>query len=127
VGLGVAVFLLAQGEYELTIVEEGAKAGRDVNPFYLWGYMRILKAKKALLLRATRFAGAEGNSVRLIGPQGEQSITVDALITARREYAGSWISALRDRVGEVYFVGDAKRPRRLNNALHDGYRVGMSL
>jgi 2,4-dienoyl-CoA reductase (NADPH2) len=127
VGLGLAVFLLGHGEYELTIVEEGAKPGRDVNPFYLWGYMRILKAKKAVLLRGTRLAGAEGNSVRLIGPEGEQSITVDALISARREYAGSWMPALRDRGGEVYFAGDAKRPRRLNNALHDGYRVGMSL
>jgi 2,4-dienoyl-CoA reductase (NADPH2) len=98
-----------------------------VNPFYLWGYMRILKAKKAVLLRSTRLAGAEGNSVRLIGPQGEQSITADALISARRECAGPWMAALRDRAGEVYFAGDAKRPRRLNNALYDGYRVGMSL
>jgi 2,4-dienoyl-CoA reductase (NADPH2) len=127
VGMGVAVFLLGQGEYELFIVEEGAKPGRDVNPFYLWGYMRILKAKKAVLLRATRIAGAEGDTVRLVGPQGEQSISVDALITARREYAGSWMAALRDRGEQVYFAGDAKRPRRLNNALNDGYRVGMSL
>ena len=61
-GLGVAVFLASQGAYDLTIIEEGAKLGRDVNPFYLWGYMRILKEKKATLLRSSRLLGVDGKN-----------------------------------------------------------------
>jgi 2,4-dienoyl-CoA reductase (NADPH2) len=127
VGLGLAVFLSGQGAYELTVVEEGARLGRDVNPFYLWGYMRILKEKKVRLLRASRMLGVEGNSARLTGLQGELTVEIDAVISAHREAATPWVAALKGAAGEVFFAGDAKRPRRLNNALHDGYRVGMSL
>ncbi len=127
VGLGVAVFLLNQGTHELTIIEEGAKLGRDVNPFYLWGYMRILKEGKATLLRGTRLLGVDGRIARISGARGEQVIEVDAIIAAQRQLAGSWGPALEGSGKEVYFAGDAKRPRRLNNAIHDGYRVGITL
>ena len=127
VGLGVAVFLLNQGAYELTIIEEGAKLGRDVNPFYLWGYMRILKERKATLLRGVRLVGIEGRMARIAGTRGEQAIEVDTIIAAQRQLAGSWALTLEGSGKEIYFAGDAKRPRRLNNAIHDGYRVGMTV
>ena len=127
VGLGVAVFLASQGLYDLTIIEEGAKLGRDVNPFYLWGYMRILKEKKATLLRSSRLLAVDGRQARIAGARGEQVIEVDAIVATQRQSASSWALALVGSNREVYFVGDAKRPRRLNNAMHDGYRVGMAV
>lgn len=127
VGLGVAVFLSGQGSYDLTIIEEGAKLGRDVNPFYLWGYMRILKEKKATLLRSSKLLAVEGRAARIAGARGEQVIEVDTIVATQRQSAGSWAPALVGSDREVYFVGDAKRPRRLNNAMHDGYRVGMAI
>jgi 2,4-dienoyl-CoA reductase (NADPH2) len=127
VGLGVAVFLSSQGAYDLTIIEEGAKLGRDVNPFYLWGYMRILKEKKATLLRSSRLLGVDGRMARVAGTHGEQVIEIDAIIMTQRQSAGSWKLALEGSGHEMHFVGDAKRPRRLNNAIHDGYRVGMAI
>jgi 2,4-dienoyl-CoA reductase (NADPH2) len=126
-GLGVAVFLSSQGAYDLTIIEEGTKLGRDVNPFYLWGYMRILKEKKAILLRSSRLLGIEGRVARIAGAHGEQIIEVDTIIATQRQSAAFWEPALKDSGREVYLVGDAKRPRRLNNAIHDGYRLGMAL
>jgi 2,4-dienoyl-CoA reductase (NADPH2) len=127
VGLGVAVFLASQGSYDLTIIEEGAKLGRDVNPFYLWGYMRILKEKKATLLRSSRLLAVHGRQARIASARGEQVIEVDAIVATQRQSAGSWARAFVGSGREVYFVGDAKKPRRLNNAMHDGYRVGMAV
>jgi 2,4-dienoyl-CoA reductase (NADPH2) len=127
VGLGVAVFLSNQGTCDLTIIEEGAKLGRDVNPFYLWGYMRILKEKKATLLRSSRLVGVDGRMARIAGARGEQVIEVDAIIMTQRQPASSWKSVLEGSGYEIHFIGDAKRPRRLNNAIHDGYRVGMAI
>jgi len=125
VGLGVAVFLLRHRDYELTIVEEGAKFGRDVNPFYLWGYTKILREKKATLLRASHLLTVTGKEARITGTQGERNIEIDGIIVALRERAGLWAQA--ELANEVFLVGDAKRPRRLQNAIHDGYRLGMKL
>ncbi len=127
VGLAVAVFLAGQGVHDLFVIEEGTKLGRDVNPFYLWGYLRILKEKKATLLRSTRLLKLEGRMAYLAGQRGEQVIEVDAVVAAQRQPATSWGPALKGSGSDLYFVGDAKRPRRLNNAVHDGYRVGMAL
>ena len=110
VGLEVAVYLLLQGAFDLTIIEEGAKLGRDVNPFYLWGYVRILKQGKAELLSRTRLIGIDGKIARLSGAQAEKVIEVDAVISAQRQLVRSWELALQDSNREVYFVGDAKRP-----------------
>lgn len=125
VGLGVAVFLLHHGEYELTIVEEGARFGRGVNPFYLWGYTRILKEKKAVLLRTSRLVSVAGKEARVTDGKSERTIEVDGIIVARREPAGHWAQA--GLAKEMFLIGDAKRPRRLQNAIHDGYRLGMKL
>ena len=117
--------MLRRGDHELTIVEEGTRLGRDVNPFYLWGYTKILREKKATLLRASRLTTVTGKEVRITGSQGERTVEIDGIIVARREPAGRWAQA--GLANEVFLVGDAKRPRRLQNAMHDGYRLGMVL
>ncbi len=126
-GLGVAVFLLRQGAYDLTVIEEGAKLGRDVNPFYLWGYMRILREGKATLLKSTRLLDVDGRMARLSGTRGEQVVEIDAVIATQRQPAESRAWTLQSLSKDIYFAGDAKRPRRLSNAIHDGYRAGMAI
>jgi 2,4-dienoyl-CoA reductase (NADPH2) len=124
VGLGVAVFLLRGGEYELTILEEGNRLGRDVNPFYLWQYVRSLKEKKVKLLTGVRILEAGEGFLRVAGPRGETTIECDGVINARQEPASPWDAA---GAYETYCIGDAKQPRRINNAIHDGYRMGMRI
>ncbi len=125
VGLGVAVFLLRRGEYELTIVEESGKLGRDVNPFYLWQYIKILKEKKAKIRIRSSLVGAEGANLVLSGVGSDQNIEADAVVVALQDAQKNWPSRELTVGKDVLFIGDAKKPRRLNNAIHDGYRLGM--
>ena len=124
VGLGVAVYLLRSGEYELTVVEEGARLGRDVNPFYLWQYVRFMKEKKVGLIAGAHILGIEGQEIHLSVPAGKKVIGFDGIILAGQEPARAW-ETVPGR--EVYSIGDAKKPRRINNAIHDGYRMGMKI
>jgi len=124
VGLGVAVYLLRTGEYELTVVEEGARLGRDVNPFYLWQYVRLLKEKKVTLIAGARILGIEGQRLLVSGPSGQRTIEFDGIISAVQEPSKAW-QPVPGR--ESYSIGDAKQPRRINNAIHDGYRMGMKI
>jgi 2,4-dienoyl-CoA reductase (NADPH2) len=125
VGLGVAVFLLRNNGYELTIIEESSKPGRDVNPFYLWQYIRLLKERKVTILTQTTIKGAAGTSLK-IDQKGEmRNIDTDNIIVALQDSQSLWDSFALTYNKELHYIGDVKQPRRLNNAIHDGYRLGM--
>lgn len=127
IGLGTAVFLLHHGDYQITVVEESKKVGRDVNPFYLWQYIGLMKKKKVLFLTQTKVTHIEDSFVRVSGLLGEKTIEADSIIMTTFEPEKNWQQETKGITKEVYFIGDAKKPRRLNNAIHDGYRLGMVL
>ncbi len=139
-GLGVAVYLLRNNDHEVTIIEEGSKPGRDVNPFYLWQYMAFMKKKKVIFHTRSKIIAIDERLIRITGPKGEIEINPDNIIMTQFEpvdprYASGvsgtpvqdWDKELREITREIYFIGDAKKPRRLQNAIHDGYRLGMEL
>jgi 2,4-dienoyl-CoA reductase (NADPH2) len=125
VGLGVAVFLLRNGSYELTIIEESGKLGRDVNPFYLWQYVRLLKERGVKIYTRTGFKGISDSTLHLNIRGEDKSINVDGLVVALQASNRLWDSFAMKNGKEIHYIGDAKQPRRLNNAIHDGYRLGM--
>ncbi len=126
VGLGVAVYLLRKGDYEITVLDEAPKPGRDVNPFYFWQYMALMKKKKVNFMMRTSVNEIKGNGVRFTGASGEGSSEFDTVVMAiMYPEEGVWRESAGSLADEVYFIGDAKKPRRLLNAIHDGYRLGM--
>jgi len=127
VGLCVAVFLSGNGDYDITIIEETNKLGRDVNPFYLWQYIQLLKKKRVVFMMNSQINGMEGNVLSIRSLREQKTIDVDSVIVTYRQPAANWKIALEGTKEKVYFVGDAKKPRRLNNAIHDGYRLGMEI
>jgi len=127
VGLAVAVYLLNHGKHELTIVEDSGRLGRDVNPFYLWRYLRLLREKGATLLTRASASGWGGSDIFITSAKGNRVVQADSVIVTLREAREDRKASFGAAVPEVYVVGDAKRPRRLHNAIHDGYRLGMRL
>ncbi len=128
VGLGIAVFLLRHGDYQITIIEKGSKPGKDVNPFYLWQYIKIMKERKVIFLTGTKVSLIQDRLVSVSAPYtGEKTIEADSVIMALLEPDEYWRKNALNIAKEVHFIGDARKPRRLNNAIHDGYRLGMVL
>lgn len=125
VGLGVAVFLLGSGDYDLTIIEESGKLGRDVNPFYLWQYIRLLKDRGVKIFIRSTLRGISGNTLHIDSRGKNEDIETDGLIVALQEPHKSWDAFALQYKKELHYIGDAKQPRRLINAIHDGYRLGM--
>ncbi|MGD0230633.1 MAG: FAD-dependent oxidoreductase [Syntrophorhabdales bacterium] len=127
VGLAVAVYLLNHGDYDLTIVEESGRLGRDVSPFYLWRFLKLFRERGVTFLTRAVPTIGPGKTVRISSPKGEKVIDVDDIVVAIREAPEDPGGTLAGCAPEVYFLGDAKRPRRLHNAIHDGYRWGMQI
>ncbi len=126
-GLGTAIFLLKNGEYNISIVENSGKLGRDVNPFYLWQYIQLLKKKRAAVMLNSKVMSVKGNEMTITAKGEMRTIEFDNIITAQRNMASGWSNISGDSRKEVHFIGDAKKPRRLLNAIHDGYRLGMEI
>ncbi len=126
-GLGAVVFLLRNNEYQITIIEEGLKIGRDVNPFYLWQYLAQMKKRKVIFHTRSKIIEIKDKRVYFTGPKGDVVLNPDSIIMSELQPDTIWHKAVRSINMDIYFIGDAKKPRRLQNAIHDGYRVGMAL
>jgi 2,4-dienoyl-CoA reductase (NADPH2) len=127
VGLAVAVYLLRKGEYDLTIIEESGRLGRDVSPFYLWRYLKLFKERGVTFITRAMLGKIEDGTVSVSSPKGVRSVAVDNIITATRETDGRCMDAFAGTVPVIRLIGDVKRPRRIHNAIQDGYRLGMVL
>lgn len=125
IGLAVAVYLLRHERYELTIIEEGSRLGKDVNPFYLWRFIQILKKNKATIFTGSTIVDLKDGVLMVKAPKGEQEIDFEGIIFTQRDEVIADFNTLKGYARGFYFIGDAKKPRRLNNAIHDGYRLGM--
>ncbi|MCX7966298.1 MAG: FAD-dependent oxidoreductase [Syntrophorhabdaceae bacterium] len=125
IGLAVAVYLLRQAQYNLTIIEGAGRLGKDVNPFYLWRFVQILKKNKVNILTGSKIKDIKEGILIVETKKEELAIDFDGLILAEREDSIKYFNSMKDYANEIYFIGDAKKPRRLNNAIHDGFRLGM--
>ena len=125
VGLAVAVYLLNQGEYRITLVEESGRLGRDVSPFYLWRFLKLFRERGVTLLTRAKIAKGPGKAISLSSPKGERVVEVDDVVVALREAPGDVRALFADCAPAVCVIGDARRPRRLHNAIHEAYRQGM--
>jgi len=126
VGLAIAVFLVKNGEHEISIIEETGTIGRDVNPFYLWQYMRLLKKHKVIFFTQTHIEKIDGNNMWLTHTKDQKILNADSFISALMVPVMEWRD-INNMAFEVFFIGDAKKPRRMHNAIHDGYRVGIKI
>jgi 2,4-dienoyl-CoA reductase (NADPH2) len=127
VGLAIAVYLLRTGEHDITIVEESARLGRDVSPFYLWRYLKLFRERGVDVLTRTVLKGWEGGTASITSAKGDRMVEVDDVVVASRLARPEEGEAFASSAAEVFLIGDARRPRRLHNAIHEAYRLGMRI
>jgi len=122
VAISVAVYLIDKGGYDVSIVGPTKKFGLDVNPSYIWRYIKKLKQ-----------SGVEQYTLHTI-----KEITAEGVLAEDKEKNGVTIAcdtvilanmapnkALTSKKPNVAVMGDALITRRGNGALLDGYRYGM--
>jgi len=131
-GLGIAVaqYLLAgDGNYDIAIVEEQKKLGRDVNPSYIWRYVKKLKQGNVDRLTSCKVLEINDEGVMITNPEGEKmTIGADTVIVSAPLVANNDLAEpLEFACGELYTIGDAVKPRRAHNAMMDGYRTGLKI
>jgi len=125
VAISTALFLVDRGGHEVSIVGPAKKFGLDVNPSYIWRYMKKLKQADVRQYTKHKIKRLTAEGVVAEDPEGtEVTIPADTIVLANMT-ANNELKLKKD--GKVYTVGDAVIPRRSNAAIHDGYRLAMTL
>jgi 2,4-dienoyl-CoA reductase (NADPH2) len=130
VAISTALFLVDKGEHEVAIVGPTKKFGLDVNPSYIWRYMKKLKEAGVRQYTKHKIKELTPRGVLALDPEGKEVlIACDTIVLANmapnKELGGNGKGKLYKK-GEVYSIGDAIATRRANGALHDGYRLAMT-
>ncbi|MGD2090346.1 MAG: FAD-dependent oxidoreductase [Candidatus Aminicenantes bacterium] len=123
VAISTALFLIESGGYEISLVHAGKKPGADVNPSYIWRYMKKLKEGNANRIAFAKPKEINEKGVLVETQDGEKLIEADTVILADM----AAVNDLSKAKEGVYTIGDAMIPRRGNSAIQDGYRIGMRL
>ncbi len=123
VAIATALYLLENGEYNITIVHLGRKPGPDVNPSYIWRYMSKLKEGKVARVAFARPEKITDKGVQVKTADGDKFVEADTVILAQMHPVNDLFKARKG----ISLIGDAIIPRRGNSAVLDGYKLGMRL
>jgi 2,4-dienoyl-CoA reductase (NADPH2) len=123
VAISTALFLIEKGGYEISLVHAGKKPGADVNPSYIWRYMKKLKEGSVNQVPFAKPKEITGKGVLVETAEGEKLLEADTVILADMQAVNDLSKAKEG----IYTIGDAMIPRRGNSAIQDGYRMGMRL
>ena len=123
VAISTTLFLVDKGGHEVSLVGPAKKFGLDVNPSYIWRYMKKLKAGGVKQYAKHKIKELTPDGVLAEDPDGNKvTIACDTIVLANMAPN----TELEYNKGEVYTIGDTIVTRRANGALHDGYRLAMT-
>ncbi|MEM2313040.1 MAG: FAD-dependent oxidoreductase [Candidatus Nezhaarchaeales archaeon] len=126
-GIVTALYLANKGR-KVSMVCMDRRVGRDVNPSYVWRYIQKLNQLGVRVYRNSSIERITEDGVIVKAPYDVRiPIAADTVIYAEREAVADLVEAARAVCPEVYVIGDALVPRRLQNAIHDGYRIGIRM
>ncbi|MCL5962344.1 MAG: FAD-dependent oxidoreductase [Chloroflexi bacterium] len=128
VGLVTAEDLAAKG-YEVVVVEEARRIAEDVMPTWKWRHTQWVEDLKIKVLTQARVREIKDGEVLAIDKTGnEVLLPADTVILANiRKSRQELLHQCEFMADETHIIGDAIAPRGLNNAIHDGYKMGVRI
>jgi len=128
VGCETAHFLAEKGK-RVTVIEMLRKMAADMFPIVRRRLIDGLREKKVVMLTGATCEAITEGSVMVTPAEGQkQRIQADTIILAVGYKANDDLfKTLEGKVPEIYCIGDSSEPRRIIDAINEGYRVGLSL
>lgn len=128
VGCETGHYLAKQGK-TVTIIEILKRMASDMFPMARRRLMDGLRSKNVSLLTSATCEEIRKDSVRVITTEGKkETIPADTVIIAIGYKANNRLyKALEGKVPEIYCIGNSSEPRRILEAISEGYQAGLSL
>jgi 2,4-dienoyl-CoA reductase (NADPH2) len=123
-GIATALYIIDKGKHTVTMVDKPKKFGTDVNPSYIWRYMKKLKEGSVVQMVQSAVKEIRDKEVVVEGPEKkETTIPADSVVLAN--LVPNKEVGYGKYAKDVYMVGDCVLVRRGTAAIRDGYKMGM--
>jgi 2,4-dienoyl-CoA reductase-like NADH-dependent reductase (Old Yellow Enzyme family)/thioredoxin reductase len=128
VGCETGHYLAGQGK-KVTIIEILKRMASDMFIMTRRRLMDGLRSKKVTLLASATCEEMKEDSVLVNTAEGKkETIPADTVIIAVGYQANDALyKALEGKVPEIYCIGNSAKPRRIFEAVSEGYRTGLAL
>jgi 2,4-dienoyl-CoA reductase (NADPH2) len=129
VGLVAAEYLACNGKKEIWIIELQKRVDYDVSSTFKWRHAAWVKEFGIHVLNLSEALEVTDEGVRIMDGKGdERLIEAGTVVLAGPRVSLQDLSSSLEFIGdEVYMVGDAIKPRSMNNAIHEGFKLGARL
>jgi 2,4-dienoyl-CoA reductase-like NADH-dependent reductase (Old Yellow Enzyme family)/thioredoxin reductase len=129
VGLTLAESLRKHQGADVTIVEADRRIAGDVKPSFKWRHSSWVEELGIRCLTSTTLLEIDASGVKVRNAKGEEfSVTADTVIQADGAApAHALFHEFEWMIDELHGVGDAVIPRGLEQAIQEGFRLGVRL
>ncbi|MDO8567092.1 MAG: FAD-dependent oxidoreductase [Dehalococcoidales bacterium] len=128
-GCSLAILLAHKGK-KVTMIEESADVGRDMESYTMGGLKREVDAGNVKIMASTRVTEIDDKGVTTIDDKGNVSHREADTVLVALELVpadGKLADELNGKVKELYTIGDAKYFQRIRRAVSEGYVTGFSI
>ncbi len=120
--------LVTKGIKHVTLVEMQSRLGKDIGYTTRWTVLQDLRRYGVETLVDAKALRIIPEGVLIAVDHEERLIEVDTVVLATGvSPRTSLYQSLRDRVSGLHLIGDAKRPRKAYDAMHEGFEAGMAI
>jgi 2,4-dienoyl-CoA reductase (NADPH2) len=120
--------LLYQGVKKITVVEMLKKLGQDLGPSTRWTILQDVHRMEIKTLARTQAREITPEGVVAVRDGKEILFRGDTVVIAAGARADNKLyEELRGRVEELHLIGDAKSPRKVLEAVAEGFETGAKI
>ena len=129
IGLTLAEALRKHQGAEVTVIEPAKRIAGDVKPSFKWRHASWVEELGIACLTSTTLAEVGADGVKVRNAKGEESfVPADTVIQADGVApAHPLFHEFEWMIDELHGVGDAVIPRGLEQAIQEGFRLGVRL
>jgi 2,4-dienoyl-CoA reductase (NADPH2) len=120
--------LLTQGSKKITVLEMAKGIGRDIGPSTRWSMLADLKRYKVNCIDETKVLEVRSDGVLVENAGIQKVIPADTVILAVGSRSNNELyHALQGQIEFLSILGDAAKPRKALDAIHEAYAEAIKI
>jgi len=120
--------LINKGNKDVTLVEMTPKIGQDLGVTTRWSVMAELKRFSVTIMKETKAVAITPEGLNVETPKGSCFLKADSIVIAAGSRSeNSLADEIKHLVPKLYIIGDARKPRKALDAIHEGYMTGLEI
>ncbi|MDI9610517.1 MAG: FAD-dependent oxidoreductase [Archaeoglobales archaeon] len=127
-GVGCDTAAMLADKCKVTLIEMLPKIGQDIGISTRWTVLLYLNQKGVEMLTETKAVEIKKNAVVVETPKGRKEIECDtAVIAVGTKPNDGLYDQLKDKVPEIYKIGDCLKPRKAIDATQEAFELALKI